>query len=72
MQRAVWTAAEILSNYQEDIESFDLEMGSGGDFEFSIDGELIYSKRETGEYPDIKVLKMGVVNALEAKATAAV
>ncbi|MDP6605164.1 MAG: Rdx family protein [Dehalococcoidia bacterium] len=72
MQRAVWTAAEILSDYQEDIESFDLEMGSGGDFEFSIDGELIYSKRETGEYPDIKVLKMGVVNALEAKATAAV
>ena len=45
MQRAVWTAAEILSNYQEDIESFHLEMGGSGDFEFSIDGSLAYSKR---------------------------
>lgn len=70
MQRAVWTAAEILSNYQEDIEAFDLEMGAGGDFEFSIDGTLVYSKQESGEYPDIKVLKQGVVDALEVKATA--
>ena len=69
MQRAVWTAAEILSNYQEDIESFELETGSGGDFEFSIDGELAYSKRETGEYPDVKALKQAIVDALEARAT---
>jgi selenoprotein W-related protein len=69
MQRAVWTAAEILSEYQHDVEAFDLVMGSGGDFEFSIDDELIYSKRETGEYPDIKVLKQGVVDALEARTT---
>jgi selenoprotein W-related protein len=70
MQRAVWTAAEILSNYQEDIESFDLEMGGSGDFEFSIDGSLAYSKRETGEYPDVKLLKQVVVDAIEAQVTA--
>lgn len=69
MQRAVWTAAEILSNYQEDIESFDLETGAGGDFEFSIDGELVYSKQETGEYPEVKALKQAIVDALEARAT---
>ncbi len=70
MQRAVWTAAEILSNYQDDVESFDLEMGGSGDFEFSIDGELAYSKRETGVYPDIGVLKQAVIGALEARVTA--
>jgi len=70
MQRAAWTAAEILSEYQHDVESFELVMGDGGDFEFSIDGKQIYSKRETGEYPDIKVLKQGVVDALEARANA--
>ncbi len=70
MQRATWTAAEILSEYQHDIESFELQMGAGGDFEFSIDGRAIYSKRETGEYPDIKVLKQAVVDAIEALATA--
>ena len=69
MQRAAWTAAEILSEYQHDVESFELQMGGGGDFEFAIDGRSIYSKRETGEYPDVKVLKQGVVDAIEARAT---
>ena len=69
MQRAVWTAAEILTEYQHDVESFELEMGSGGDFEFTLDGELIYSKQASGEYPDMKILKQAVVNAIEARAT---
>lgn len=67
MQRATWTVAEILSEYQHDVESFELVMGGGGDFEFSIDGRAIYSKRETGEYPDIKVLKQAVVDAIETR-----
>ena len=70
MQRATWTAAEILSEYQHDIESFELEMGSGGDFEFTVDGELVYSKQATGEYPEMKDLKMAVVSAIGARATA--
>lgn len=70
MQRATWTAAEILSEYQHDVESFELEMGGGGDFEFTIDDQPIYSKRATGEYPDIKLLKQAVVEAIGARATA--
>ena len=69
MQRATWTAAEILSDYQHDVDAFELQMGDGGDFEFTIDDQLIYSKRDTGEYPDIKVLKQAVVDALEARAS---
>jgi selenoprotein W-related protein len=30
----------------------ELQPSSGGCFELSIDGELIYSKLETGEFPD--------------------
>ena len=67
MQRAVWTAAEILGSYQEEVEHFDLEMGGSGDFEFSIDGELVYSKRESGEYPDMRTLKRAVVEAIDAR-----
>ncbi len=70
MQRATWTAAEILGPYQQDIESFEFVMGTKGDFEFTIDDRPIYSKRETGEYPDIKLLKQGVVDAIEARAAA--
>ena len=67
MQRAVWTAAEILGSYQGEIEHFDLEMGGGGDFELSVDGELAYSKRGTGEYPEMKTLKQAVVRAIDAR-----
>ena len=70
MQRATWTMAGILSEYQHDIGSFELEMGSGGDFEFTLDGQLIYSKQATGEYPDIKLLTQAVVDAIEARALA--
>ena len=68
MQRAVWTAAELLGGFQEHVEAFDLEMGGSGDFELSIDGELVYSKRATGEYPDLKVLKLAVADAVDARA----
>ena len=70
MQRAVWTAAEILSEYQGDIESFEFEMGSGGDFELTIDGVLVSSKQASGEYPEMKLLKQAVVEALEARSAA--
>ena len=70
MQRAVWTAAEILSEYQNDIESFEFEMGSGGDFELTIDGVLVSSKQASGEYPEMKLLKQAVVEALEARSAA--
>ena len=71
MQRAVWTAAEILSEYQSDIEAFEFETGSGGDFEFFIDGALVYSKQATGEYPALGELKQAVVSAIDARGSAA-
>lgn len=57
-------------SYQEDIESFAIEPGESGDFEFSIDGELVYSKRQTGQYPEMKVIKQAIVAAMETRATA--
>ena len=45
-------------------------MGSGGDFELTIDDRLVYSKRATGEYPDIRALKQAVADAIEAKPSA--
>ena len=68
MQRAVWTAAEILGSYQQEVEHFELEMGGSGDFEFSIDGKLVYSKRESGQYPEMRTLKQAVVEAIDARA----
>ena len=68
--RAAWTAAEILTAYEDDIASFDLVPGIGGEFEFSIDGELLYSKKETGAYLEITTLKQIVPKAIDAQVEA--
>ena len=38
--------------YGADLEGADLVPSSGGAFEVSLDGDLIYSKLKTGEFPD--------------------
>ena len=43
--------------------------GARAEFEFSIDGELLYSK-ETGAYPEMKAIKQIVANAIGAQAEA--
>ena len=38
--------------YADDLETVDLVPSSGGAFEVSVDGELIYSKLKTGNFPE--------------------
>ncbi len=44
--------SELLSNYQHIIEDLRLVTGSKGVFDVSVDGQLIYSKHETGRHAD--------------------
>lgn len=43
---------KILTQYKQQIEGFELEPSSGGAFELTLDGERVYSKLDTGEFPD--------------------
>lgn len=45
-------AAKILSQYKMKLAGLELEPSKGGCFELSVDGELIYSKLQTGQFPD--------------------
>jgi selenoprotein W-related protein len=45
-------ASRILTEYKQAIQGFTLIPASGGCFELSLDGELVYSKLKTGEFPD--------------------
>lgn len=45
-------ADDILSNYQHLLESFTFIMGSKGAFEFKVDGETLYSKKEIGRHAE--------------------
>jgi selenoprotein W-related protein len=41
-----------LTQYKQRIEAMELQPASGGCFELTVDGELVYSKLDTGEFPD--------------------
>jgi selenoprotein W-related protein len=42
---------DLLSKYKTDVKGLTLVPSGGGCFEVSLNGELIYSKLQTGEYP---------------------
>jgi selenoprotein W-related protein len=44
--------SKLLSTYKQQIRDLKLIPSGGGCFELSADGELIYSKLQTGEFPD--------------------
>jgi selenoprotein W-related protein len=43
---------KVMPKFKWDIEEWQLVPSDGGRFEISIDGEVIYSKLETGKFPD--------------------
>jgi selenoprotein W-related protein len=49
-----------LSEYKLQIESLELVPDKGGCFELSLNGELVYSKLKTGEFPD-EARMLGVI-----------
>ena len=42
----------VLSSMKRDVASLELVPGKGGVFEVDVDGKRIYSKKETGQFPD--------------------
>lgn len=44
-------ADDLLSKYKTDVKGLTLIPSAGGCFEVSLNGKLIYSKLQTGEFP---------------------
>jgi selenoprotein W-related protein len=42
----------VLPKFKQKLQQLELVPSSGGCFEVTVDGELIYSKLETGQFPD--------------------
>ena len=45
-------AAKLLTQYKQKIAGLELVPSSGGCFEVTVNGDLIYSKLATGQFPD--------------------
>ena len=46
--------SEILNDIQTEVASLELIPSDGGRFEWTVDGELVYSKAATGRYPELE------------------
>ena len=55
--RATWLAQELLMTFDTDLAELALVPGTGGVFEVRIDGDLVWSKKDQGRFPDSKELK---------------
>jgi selenoprotein W-related protein len=45
-------SAQLLERYKQKIKSLELVPSGGGCFEVQVDGDLLYSKLQTGSFPD--------------------
>jgi selenoprotein W-related protein len=59
-------AADLLSRFKRDIEEMTLVPSDGGRFEIFVDDDQIYSKLETGRFPESRE----IVKAIEERADA--
>lgn len=58
--RAAWMGQELLTTFQDEITELVLKPGSGGIFEVTANGQIIWSRKEEGGFPEITELKRRV------------
>ncbi len=63
LARAAWLAQELLATHGGDVAGLTLVPGRGGVFVVRIDGEVVFSQKEAGRYPEPREIK----DALRAK-----
>ena len=58
--RAAWMAQELLTTFEDELDEVALRPGTGGVYDIHLNGTLVWSRKETGRFPDIKELKQAV------------
>ena len=64
MLRAAWMAQELLTTFEDELGGVTLVPGIGGAFIVRAEGEVIWSRKEQGRFPDITELKQLVRDAV--------
>jgi selenoprotein W-related protein len=55
--RAAWMTQELLTTFDSEIGEVALLPGTGGVFEVRVDGEVLFSRKREGRFPELKELK---------------
>lgn len=65
LMRSAWMAQELLSTFGTDLGELVLVPGTGGIFEVTCDGDLLWERKRDGGFPDIRVLKQRVRDRID-------
>ncbi|MBZ0163806.1 MAG: SelT/SelW/SelH family protein [Notoacmeibacter sp.] len=60
MLRAAWVAQELLTTFGQDIGEVALVPGTGGIFEITCNGDVIWERKRDGGFPQPKEIKQRV------------
>ncbi|TWG98007.1 selenoprotein W-related protein [Mesorhizobium sp. J18] len=63
--RAAWMAQELLSTFGPELGEVALIPGTGGIFEITCNGELIWERKRDDGFPEAKVLKQRVRDIID-------
>ena len=55
--RAAWLAQEVLTTFELEMGEVALVPGTGGVLDIRLNGELIFSRKEAGRFPEAKEVK---------------
>jgi selenoprotein W-related protein len=58
--RAAWMAQELLSTFEDELGGVTLVPGTGGVFIVKVQGDVVWSRKAEGRFPDITELKQRV------------
>jgi selenoprotein W-related protein len=65
LPRASWIAQELLHTYADYISGLTLVPDHGGILEIKVNGEVVFSNKEAGRYPEIRELKESINRYLD-------
>ena len=65
MLRAAWLGQELLSTFEGVIGEVALVPGTGGVFEITADGHMVWERKADGGFPEAKVLKQRVRDVID-------
>lgn len=63
--RAAWLAQELLTTFEQDLTSVALKPGTGGIFEITLNGQLIFSRKDAGRFPEAKEVKQLIRDCID-------
>lgn len=65
--RAGWMAQELLRAFEDELHEVALRPGSGGNFIVRLSGDLLFSRKVAGRFPEAKELKLLIRDRIDSE-----